>query len=101
MVNLVYCLTNSLFFDIPLLYYYVNVRSLGVCYLISWDIHLSLSSPIFCFSFITVPELFCGKVFETFMILSAILFLIKSPFISAAFKIALFEAVLNAFAAES
>ena len=35
------------------------------------------------------------------MILSAILFLIKSPFISAAFKIALFEAVLNAFAAES
>ena len=35
------------------------------------------------------------------MILSAMLFLIKSQLTSAAFKIALFEAVLNAFAAES
>ena len=28
MVDLVYCLTNLLFFDIPLLYYYINLRSL-------------------------------------------------------------------------
>ena len=44
------------------------------------DISLSLS--IFS-SF--VSELFCGEVFETLVILSAILFQIKSPVASAVF----------------
>ena len=37
-----------------------------------------LPSPIFCSSFVTKP--FFGKIFRTFVILSAILLTIKSPF---------------------
>ena len=83
MVDLMYYLTNLLFFDILLLYYYTNLRSSIIFCLVSGDIYLSfdisLSSAIFSVSFITVPELFCGKVFEAFVILLAILLLIKSP----------------------
>ena len=47
-----------------------------------------------------VSELFCGKVFETLVILSAILLPIKSVVASAVFWIALFEVVLSAFVAD-
>ena len=40
MVDLMYCLTNLLFFDIPLLYY-VNLNSSITCCLSSGDIYLS------------------------------------------------------------
>ena len=40
MVNLMYCLTNFLFFDIPLLYY-VNFNSSLICCLFSGDIFFS------------------------------------------------------------
>ena len=45
-------------------------------------------------------ELFFGEVFETLVILSAILFPIKSPVASAVFLIALFEAVSSASVAD-
>ena len=43
-----------------------------------------------------VSELFLGETFETFVILSAILFPIKSPVASTVFWIDLFEGVLSA-----
>ena len=50
-------------------------------------------------SFVIVSELFRGKFFETFIILSAVLLPIKSPVASAVFQITLFEVVLSAFVA--
>ena len=74
MVNLVHCLTNLLFFDIPLLCNYINLRSSIIFCLSSADIYLSLGISLSC------PF----KIFETFVILSAILLPIKSPVASAA-----------------
>ena len=91
MVDLVYCLTSLLFFGIPILYYYINLRSLRIFCLFSGDIYLSfgitLSNLIFSASLSTVSELFCGEVFETFVILSAILLAIKLPVASVFFDI--------------
>ena len=95
------------FFDISLLYYYLNVKSSITFCLFSRDIYLSLGICL-SYSFITVSELFCCKFFKTFVILpsynlataSAILLPIKSPVVSAVFWIALFEAVLNASGAD-
>ena len=82
MVDLVYYLRSLLFFDIPKLYYYINVRSSTIFSLFFGDVYLSLgislSSPIFSASFIIVPELFSGDVRKTFVILSATLLPIKS-----------------------
>ena len=50
---------------------------------------------VFSCIFVTVSALFCGEVFETFIIL---LLPIKSPV--ASFLISLFEVVLNAYAAD-
>ena len=81
MSDLVYYLTSSLFFDVSLLYYYINFRSSVIFCLFSGDIYLSLgislSSPIFSASFITASELLCGEVLKTFVILSAILLPVK------------------------
>ena len=104
MVDLVYCLTSSLFFDIPLLYYHSKLRSSIIFYLCSGEIYIflgiSLSGSIFSVSFLTVSELLCDDFLETFVILSANLLPIESPVASAAFRIALFEAVLSASAAD-
>ena len=83
MVDLVYCLTNLLFFDIWLLYY-INIRSSIIFCISSGYIYLSLSIYL-SFSFVNVSELFCGEIFETFVILSAILVSIISPVVSAVF----------------
>ena len=95
-----YYLTSLLLFDIPLLYCHINLASSIIFYLSSVDIYLSLdislSNPIYFLLFVTVSELFCGEIFETFVILSAILLPIKSPIASAIFRIAVFEAVLSA-----
>ena len=42
MVELVYCLTNLLFLDIPLLYCYINLKSSIIFCVSSGDIYLSL-----------------------------------------------------------
>ena len=54
MVDLMYCLTNLLFIDIPLLYYYINLRSLIICRLFFWKYisffrYFSIKSNFFCF----------------------------------------------------
>ena len=78
MVDLVYCATDLLFFDIPLLYYYINLRSSIDSCLFSGDIYLSsgnsLSNLVFSASTVTASKLFCGEVFEIFVILSAIFY---------------------------
>ena len=89
MVDLVHYLTNLLFFDIPLLCSYINLRSSIIFCIFSGNINLSLSislsRPIIFSLFVTASELFCGKVFGAFVILSAILLPVKSPVASAVF----------------
>ena len=53
-----------LFFEILLLSYYINLRSLIICFLFSGDIYLSLLSPIFSPSFVTVSELLWLSVWD-------------------------------------
>ena len=95
MVDLVYCLTRWLFFDILLLYHYINLNSSRICCLSSKHIYLSFGIYVLL---PTNSELFCGGFFS---ILLAILLPIKSPVFLAVFfyylLIAFFEAALNAF----
>ena len=92
MVDLVYCLTHLSIFNIPSLYYYINLRSLIFC-LFSVDIYLSfgifLSKPIFFVLLSTVSELFCGEILDNFVIIS-VFYWIKSSVSSAVVWIALF-----------
>ena len=82
MVDLVYYLTNL--FDIPLLYYSVNLRSSTIFSLSSGVIYLSLGISL-SYSFVIVSELLCGELLETFVILLVILLSMKSPVSSAVF----------------
>ena len=95
MVDLMYCLTSLLFFDIQLIYYYINLRSSIIFCLFPGDIYLSfgifLSNTIFSASLSTVSELLCGAVFDNFVILSAILLSFKSPVVSAFFELLFFR----------
>ena len=99
MVNLMYCLTIFLYFDVPLLYYYINHISLIIIYLFSGDIYLSfgisISNLVFFVLASTVSGLFCGKLLVTFVILSAISLPIKLPNDSAFLSIAHLDAVLS------
>ena len=84
MVDLIYCLKNLLFFDILLLYYSINLRSLIILCPSSGDIYISLGIYLSC-SFVTVSKLFFCKFFEIFVILLATLLPIKSPVSSVIF----------------
>ena len=84
MVDLVYWIRNLWCFDILCLFSGGIYLSLGI----------SVSYLMLSASFVTVSELFYGKVIEAFVILSSILLPIKSPVASAVFWSALFEAVL-------
>ena len=77
-------LTNLSFFGIPLLCYYINLRSSIIFCFYSGDINLSLGIYLSC-PFVTVSELFYGKVFETLVTLLALLLPVKSPAASAIF----------------
>ena len=88
MVDLAYCLKNLLFFDISLLYYYINVKSSITFCLASGDIHFSLGISLSC-SYVTISELFYCNAFETCVILSANLLPTKSQVASADFLITL------------
>ena len=80
-------------FDIPLLCYYVNLRSSIIFCLFSGDMYSFIS--LICSSpFVTVSKLFFGEVFETFVILAVVLLPIRSWVNSAVFWIAIFEAIL-------
>ena len=79
------CLTNLLFFDIPLLYSHTSLNSSIICCLSSGDMYLSLGV---AFSASTSVSSFGNslvELFETLVILSAILLPVKSPFASAVF----------------
>ena len=83
MSDLVHHLSNMLFFDIPILYYYINANSSIICCLSSGGLYLSFGISLLgsfeCNSF----EL---NFFEDFfVILSAIVLPIKSPVASAVF----------------
>ena len=91
-------LTNFLFFDTPLLYYYTNLNSSIICCLVCGEIYLSFgifvsfSSVFKCNSF---GDFGCYSV-ATLIVFSAILLPIKSAVPSAFFWIALFEAIFIA-----
>ena len=94
MTDLVYCLTNLLFFDIKLLCCYTNLNSSIICCLFSGDMYHSFG---ICIS--SLPSLFCRSLedfLEIFVNLSAVVLPNKSPVASAVFRIALFEAVFIA-----
>ena len=97
MVDFVYCLTNLLSFDIPLLYYCINLRFSIIFGVSSADIHLSFGISV---SISPVTEVFSSNCFENFVILLAILSSIKSPVVSTVVYIAPFEAVLSASVAD-
>ena len=90
-IQLIWCLTNSLFPGIPLLYHYTTRNSSINCFLLSGDMYLSCSTCIssFCNSLECSTETF----FEILVRLSAILLPMKSRVASAVLWIALFEAV--------
>ena len=84
MVNLLDYLTNLLFFDIPLLYYYINLISSIIFCLSTEDIYLTLRIFLSCL-FVIVSELFYHELLAAFLILLAILLPIKSPDAAAFF----------------
>ena len=88
------CLTNLLLFDVPLLYYYINLKSSIIFCLSSGDLYLCLGISLSC-SVVTVSELFYRKFFKSFVILSAILLPKKSPVASSYFWIGLFECIFE------
>ena len=71
MVDFVSCLTNLLFFDIPLLYYCINLNLSIIYYLSSADIYHSFGISL---SLSTASELFRGYFF---VILLAMLLPVK------------------------
>ena len=97
MVDWVNYLTNSLLFDIPWSYFYITLRTSIIFCIGSGNLFLGIS--LSC-SFVTVSQLFLGKILETFVILSAILLPVISPAASTVFWIALFERVLGASVAD-
>ena len=84
-----HCLTNLLFFDIPLLYYDTNLISLLLWCLFSGATYLPFGTSVSL-----LASLFCEYNsfggFKKLVILSTILFPIKSPETSAIFWIAVF-----------
>ena len=74
-----YYLTNLLFYDIQLLYYYINLISLIIFCLCPGDIHISINSSSV---FEKASELFCD---ELIVILFAILLTTKSPVVFTEF----------------
>ena len=92
MVDLMYSLINSLFFDILLLCYCTNLNSSIMCSLFYGDIYLSFDISLLASLFSKCNSVECNSLedfFEAFVILSAVLLPIKSP-------IALFEVVFIA-----
>ena len=58
-------LTNLLFFDSPLLYYYINLSS-SIIFCLFGEIYISSSMKFHSGSFSTVSKLFCVDATETY-----------------------------------
>ena len=86
-------LTSLIFLDMPLIYYYFNLRLSVIFYLSSGNIYIFLQESFLSYLFVTVSELFCCDVFDIFVVLSAILLPIKSLVACFVFWIAFFEAL--------
>ena len=84
-----HCLTNLLFFDIPLLYYDTNLNSLLLCCLFSGGIYLSFGTSVSLLASL-FSEYNSFRDFKKLAVLWAILFPIKSPETSTVFWIATF-----------
>ena len=82
MVDLLYCLINVFFFDI--LYYIIIIDTIIIIIIIIIVINTIIIIFLRIF-FKNVSNLFCGEFFETYVILSVILFTIKSPAASTVF----------------
>ena len=84
MVYLACCLTNLLFFNISLLYCYINLNLSIICCLSFGDLHLfsGTSISLIASSFFKRSS---AEDFETLVILTAVLLPIKSPVASAIF----------------
>ena len=80
MFDLMYWQTDSLLFDIPLLYYGTNLNSLIICCHFPEGIHLFFSIYSLLLS---AFKLSCEDSFETLVVLSAIVLPTKSPVASA------------------
>ena len=79
-------LSNLLYFGIPLLYYDINLNSSTTCCLSCGDIYLSFGiSLLVSFESNSSSCNFFVDFFDTLVILSAILFSIKSPVPSSVF----------------
>ena len=85
MVYLMRCLTNLVFFDIPLLYYYTNLNSSIISCLSSGDMYLFLEVALSTSSSVSSFGNSLVDFFETLVNLSGILLTIKSPVASAVF----------------
>ena len=98
MVELVHYLSHILFFSIPLLYVYINLRPSIIVWVFFQEryiyLGISLSCSISSVSFGTVSELLRGKVLETFVTISNF---ITNDIINyfKFFSVAHLEAVLN------
>ena len=90
------CLTNFLFFDIPLWYDYANLNSSIIYCLFLENMYLSFGASDSSLSSIFCGHNFAADFFETLAFLLAILLPIKSPVASAVFWITLFETVFIA-----
>ena len=85
MVDLILCLTNLLFFGIPLLYYYTNLNSSTTCCLSSGDVYLFLGVALSTPTSVLSLGNSLADFFETLVIFSVILLPIKSSVASAVF----------------
>ena len=84
---MMHCLTNLLFFGIPLLYSYINLKSSIIFCLFSGDMYLFFGASNSSLASLFCNSLECNSVedfFETTVILSAILLPIKSSVASVA-----------------
>ena len=91
MVHSLYYLIDLLFLDIELLYtsYYYYYYYYYYHYYINHPVILDRQYfyIFFCKYFFIFYQLFCGEAFEDLVILSAIIFLIKSTAASASFEL--------------
>ena len=85
MVDLICCLKNLLFFDIPLLYCYATRNSSIICCLFSGEMYILFGASISLLASSFFECNFVEDFFETLAILSAILLPVKSSVASAVF----------------
>ena len=94
-------LSNKYNFGILLLYNYINLRSSIIFCFFFWRYIYFFRYFLIMLNIYNCLWAFCKELFDTFIILLAILLTIKSPAASAIFLVALFEVVLSASVAWS